>query len=576
MVAVWTLGLLALATLFLRRVPPPSAVGYALLTFLAVELAVLLVNPFVGLPLPWLECIVWVAVVATAVVVGVRGPRPVLTRRRIVLGATIAAGAAVLAGVLTLARLLPNGLGLAWAMNGDSANVVVFARGLLAAGGIDASATDTPTPLPFAMIASAMSVGRDNVADAARAAHDIGSLADVWVLLLVVCGVLASAIVVHSGRRTRTPVVVGVLAVTWAAFASWWVLGVQLQFGFVTVAFSVAVLLAAWLVALDSEHRPLLGLIALVLATASILATWSPLAICIVPLGIVIVVRAWRTIIASGLRGLALLGAAVALVLVYLGLAGVPLFLRAAGFLGADGGFPPIGPGAILAITGIAGLASALSARFRGERTALPMFVAMTGGFVVGLGFLLVQRLSLEPIWGYYPAKFAWTVSIALIAIALGATVTLLDALGSRPLIEAVGAACGVALVAGLLWSPTEPQDPLGQQPLIGILRADAFGLGPGQADEVLALTGRENGQELFWRTGFDRWANLWLLQLDVDDFDTNPVRALAYSFALTPDEVCTAVELLGGDVTIVSDDPDAEHALRAVCPDAALTVISR
>lgn len=576
MVAVWTLGLIALGSLFARRMPPPAAIGYATIAFFGGELAVLLVGPLLGVPLPWAEVVLWGAVTVVAVVGAVRGPRLTLDRRAVAVGIAASSGAVILIVGLALTAVLPGSLGLGWAMNGDAVNVVVFVRELLGAGGIDASASDSPTPLPFAMIASAMAVGRAGVADAALATHDVTALAVVWTFVLALSSILAGAVAAHGARGARTRLAVPVTAVASLVTLTWWVLGVQVQFGFVTVAFSVAILLAGWLVFLDASERPVLALSALIVATAAILGTWSPLAVCLVPLGVVVVVRSWRAILRAGLAGWLLIGGAVLLVMVYLALAGIPLFLRAAGFLGADGGFPPIGAGVILALTALAGLATAVMVRLRpNDSAALTGIIALAGGFAVGLGFLLLQRAHSEPLWGYYPAKFAWTVSIVLVVIAIGSAAALLDRLGSGWSARAASA-FGVLLLVGLLWSPTEPLGPTGQLPLVGILRGDAFGQFPGQASEVLALTGREAQPTIYWHTSFDRWANLWLLQLDIEDFNTNPVRPLAFEYALDPDQVCQAAELLGGDVVVVTEDPAAQGVLDDACPDVSLTVRMR
>lgn len=573
MVAVWSVALVALWSLFFRRVPPAVAFAYAVIVFLGVELVVLLVNPLVGLGLPWLEVVVWAVVTVLAVVAWVRGPRPVVTRRGVALGVAAASGGILVVGATALAQVIPGALRLAWAMNSDAVNVVAFSRELLAAGGIDPSASDTPTPLPFAMLASAASPGRGGVADAALAGHDIAALAALWVLMAAVCCVLAGAVVARSVERVRTPLAVAATAVGSLLGTTWFVLGVQFQFGFVTTAFAVALLLAGWLVYLDGARRPALALTALVVAVAALLGVWSPLVVVLVPLGVVVVVRHWRTIIRSGWRGLVPLGGAVVVVLVYLLGISLPLYLAASSFLAADGGFPAIGPSTIVAAVGAAGLAVALAARFRGERDALVGFIALSIGFGVGLAFLLAQRLGTEVMWGYYPAKFAWTVAILAIVIAVGAASSLLEGASGRRRTDVVAMGFGLVLLAGLVWSPSEPQDPVAQLPLVGILQGNAFDLTHEQADAVLEFSGRENGQDVLWRTPFDTWGNRWLLQLDVDDFNTNPVRSYAYLTSLNAGDVCSIAELLGDDVIVHTSDPAAADELAATCPSTDLEV---
>ena len=576
MVAVWSVGLVALWLLARRRVPAPAALGYAAIGFLGVELVVLLVNPLLGLALPWLEVGVWALIVVATVAVRVRDARggaggPRANGRSIALGIAAASGGILIVAGTALAQVVPGALRIAWAMNSDAVNVVAFARELLAAGGIDPSASDTPTPLPFAMLASAAAPGRDGVADAALAGHDIAALAALWVLLLALGCLLAGAIVARSVAAVRTPLAVGATAIASLLGTTWYVLGVQFQFGFLNIAFAIAVLLAVWLVYLDAEERPALALAALVLAVAVLLSVWSPLVIVVIPLGVIVAVRQRRAILASGWRGLAPIAASVVLTLVYVVGISVPQYLAISAFLAADGGFPAIGPSVIIATIGVGGLTAALAARLRGQRHALIGILGAILGLAVGLGFLLAQRWGAEVTWGYYPAKFAWAVSILLLVIAIGSAATMLD--GVRRRTDAIAVAFGLVLLTGLVWAPSEPQDPISQLPLVEILKGDAFGLTNEQSDTVLALTGREGGQHLLWQTPYDQWGNRWLLQLDVDDFNTNPAKAYAYLPALTATDVCDVVDLFGTEVTVHTMNPDVESALAGTCPDANLTV---
>lgn len=574
-VAVWTLGLLALGTLFARRTSGPVAAGYAVIAFLGIELLVLLVNPLLRVPLPWTEAAVWTIAVVFAIVHAVRAPRSRPTLRTVLTAVAAASGAAILVASLALAQVLPGALRIEWAMNSDAVNVVVFSRELLEAGGISPQASETPTPLPYAMVASAAAPGRATVADASLAAHDITALAAVWVFMLAVCAVLAGAVVAAGAHRARTAVAVILTAAGSILTLSWYVLGVQFQFGFVTVAFSIALLLASWLVYLDGRRRPVLALTALIVATAATFAVWSPLVVCIVPLGIVLLVRSWHAVVATGWRGLLAPAGATAFVLVYLGGFGLPVFLRASPFLSADGGFPPIGPGTILAVLGLTGATTALAARLGRGSDALTGILALGGGFTAGLAFLLAQRFGFDVIWGYYPAKFSWTVSIVLIVIALGAVGALLEnATLARP-VEIIATVSGGMLIAGLMWAPTEPQDPLGQMPLVGILRGDALGLVSGQADAVLPHTGQASGTTVFWGTPYDRWANLWLLQLHPrTDDDGLTLRALAYAPGWSTEDLCTVARLVDGPVTVFSANPEAADLVREACPDERVEVV--
>ncbi|MDH6181707.1 hypothetical protein M2152_001889 [Microbacteriaceae bacterium SG_E_30_P1] len=575
MVAVWTVGLLALWSLAIRRTSAPAAAGFAVIGLLGVELVILLVSPHLGVPLPWLEAAVWAAVVLVAIVTAARAGVTAPSRRALALTLAAASGGLLVIATAVLAQVLPGALHIAWAMNSDSVNVIVFSREILEAGGIVPSGTGSPTPLPFGMVASAMAPGRNDVSDAGLAGHDVAALAGLWVFMLAVCCLLAGAIVARSATRLRTPVAAIVTVIASLLGTTWFVLGVQFQYGFVTTSFALALLLSVWLVYLDSPRHPVASLAALIVAAAALLAVWSPLVVVVAPLGVLIAVRSRREILRAGWRRMLAPIAAIALAVGYLAAVSIPQYLAASAFLAADGGFPTIGPATIVSAVGLVGVLAALSARFAGERRVLSGVLAMVIGFALGLGFLLAQRVGFETTWGYYPAKFGWTVSIVFLVIALGAAASLLEHLAARRT-EIIASVFGTVLLAGLVWSPGEPQDPISQLPLVEIVGGNAFGLTNEQADTVLSLSGRENGQDVLWRTPYDSWGNRWLLQLDVDEFHTNPVKAYAYLPSLSAGDVCAVIDLLGTDVTVHTDDPNAEADLDAVCPGAATVVMGR
>lgn len=567
-VILWALAVLVITLTVRRWVAVPSATGLAVVLFLATELGLLYLGPVLGLPMPVLDLVVWGAVILGGIAWLVVRRTPPPSRTGLWTGLAAAGGSLVVIVVMTLAQVVPGAVRLAWAMNSDAVNVMTFSRDILAAGGLASASTaaDTsPTPLPFGMLAVALSPGRDGVADGALAEHDVANLAALWVFMIALACLLAGLIVVRATTRVRRALAVTAAAIASVAMLSWYVIGVQFEYGFLSSAFAVVVLLASWLVYLDGEQRAATSLALLLLAGTVVLAVWSPLIIVIAAMGVVLVVTRWRQLLSAG--ALRLVGVAVAfLVLVaYVVFVTLPEYLVKSGFLGANGGFPNFGPAQVLTILVVTALVAALGARLLGLTYAATGALAAVVGGALGLVFLLAQRTGADSGWGYYPAKYGWTVTILAIAITMGAAAGLLERVNVRKAWDATLAILSVGVIGALLWSPVQPS---AQFPLLGVLTGSTGGMSSRAADLIFASSGRDNGQDVFWRsTVGDSWPNLWLLQLDVDDNHHNPVRTFAYQVTtFTPEEMCEVVDLLGSDVVIRTADPKAEADLAAVC----------
>lgn len=575
MVIVWAVAVLALFFVVRRWIPAPSALGIATLLFLAVELGMLYLNPVTGLALPVLDVAVWgVVILVSAVWLGLRRVSAP-TARGWWLGAAAASGSLIVVGAISLAQVVPGATRLAWAMNSDAVNVMTFSRDILATGGLATASSEadtTPTPLPFGMLGVALSPGRDLIDNGALAEHDVMRLAQLWVFMIALACLLAGVIAARGAVGARRSLAVTATVVTSLAMLSWYVIGVQFEYGFLSSAFAVVVLLAAWLAFLDGEQRPAVSLAVLLLAGTVVLAVWSPLIVVVASLGVVIAVTQRRQLLRSGPLRLAAVVAAALVLVLYVALVTLPEYLVKSGFLGANGGFPNFGPGQVVTIMVVTALVAALGARFLGLRHAVLGAIAAVTGGAIGLAFLLAQRTGADTGWGYYPAKYGWTVTILLVVIAVGGTTGFLAALNPRRLWDAVIGLLAVALLGALLWSPVQPS---AQFPLTGVLAGSGGGMPQRAADLIFEASGRDNGQNVFWRsTVGDGWMNLWLLQLDVDDNHHNPVRNFAYQLTtFTPDEMCKVVDLLGSDVVVETADAAAEAELAAVCPGRNYTV---
>jgi len=573
-VILWAAAVAALFLTLRRWMPAPSALGTATALFLAAELGMLYLNPLFGAPLPVLDLVAWSVVSLGAAVWLVLRPAAAIGSRGWWMALAAASGSLIVTVSMLAAQVVPGATRLAWAMNSDAVNVMTFSRDILAAGGLVGASSDqdtSPTPLPFGMLATALAPGRASVAEGALAEHDVVRLAQLWVFMIALACLLAGAITVRATASVRLSLAIPATVVASLVGLSWYVIGVQFDYGFFSSAFAVVLLLASWLVYLDGDTRPATSLAVLLLAGTVVLAVWSPLVICVAAFGVVIVVTRWRALVTSGPLRLAALGVCLLIFIGYIALVTLPEYLAKSSFLGANGGFPVFGPGQVVTIMVVTALVAALGARFLGLRYPVIGTLAVVTGAAIGLAFLLSQRTGAESGWGYYPAKYAWTFTILLIVITIGASAAFLAHVNLRRGWDVAIAVLGVGVLAGLVWSPVQPS---AQAPLVSVLAGTSGGMPDRASTFIFDYSGRADGQNVFWRSSVgDSWPNLWLLQLDVDDNHHNPVRSFAYQTAtFTPEQMCEVVELLGSDVVIRTADPAAQTDLDAVC-DAEYTV---
>ncbi|MES2169380.1 MAG: hypothetical protein V4479_01470, partial [Actinomycetota bacterium] len=269
--------------------------------------------------------------------------------------------------------------------------------------------------------------------------------------------------------------------------------------------------------------------------------------------------------------------AVLALVVAVLGLVGyavavaLPGFVSSSSTLGGDGGFPAIGPTSIFVIVAATAALACAAAVLGQARHAAVGALALIATFALGLGYLLFQRRSAANLWGYYPAKYAWTVSLLLLVIGLGFAVASVVELRPRGVWQRLGAIAVTAVLVSLAWMPSGNFTALAQLPLAGILTA-----GPSaniQASTVFRLSGTGNGNDVLWRSAEgDYWPNYWLLQVDVAP--TNVARLFSNDQGtLSVEQMCALIGELGGKVIVHTGDPTASAELHAACGGEQFTV---
>jgi len=575
-VPLWSLALIAIAAIGSRRSGWAAAIALSVGSFLVSEYVILRVSGALGVPLPILDLAVWGFVVLAAGVALAIRPLDVPDRARALAGAAAATGAVIVTSTVAVAQVLPGALRVAWGMNGDFVNTVVFARRMLADGGIDPSSTPQPTALPFAMMAANASSGRGSIGDGLLLEHDVLRSLELWIGVIAVSSFLAALIIARSLRGLRPRVVLPLVALASCGMLTWHVIGVQLQFGFINSAFAILALLASWIAYSVGEQRPATGLAGLFLLATVVLAVWSPLVICVAALGLALIVRERKALRSLPTTGALAVGATVIIFLIYAALVVVPMFLESSDALGSNGGFPLIGPASIMVVAALTVLLAVFLGRIQSAQHSAVGALAFVFGLSIGIVYLLIQRAGAESDWGYYVAKFAWTGSVILLVLCASMGATIIQRHPPRTGWDFAAVVAGTSVVAALLWTPATAPRPAAQFPLLGVLEGNAFGLNNRLSDAVFALSGTENGRNFLWRSSVgDFWPNFWLLQVDLTSPDRNPIRSFAhYTNGLDVAQVCEIVGLMGDHVTIHTADPSAASELAASCPAGEYRVV--
>lgn len=521
-----------------------------------------------------------------------RSPRP--RRDRVADWLAASAGAVVATCTFALASVLPGTSRVSWAMLGDSASQLVYARRILADGGLVPPPMPNPVPLAPALVAVAAAplrpshvLGSNETAEAALR-HDLAAYAAVWAALIVVmcllAGVLAHSLADTLGMDRSTTRRLAVAASSLLPLGWFWT-GYPIKFGFINAQVALVILLAAVIAALSLHRSPVLVVCTLVAATGLLAITWTPLAAIPAVLAVAPVVQlAGRLRSAAPVwRAFAIL-AAMALMLVSWRF-GSPLLADARASLSTPGGlaeFPkPMLPATAAMLVGLV-----LLTRQRRNRTLLNVTAGLTTGACVGLA-TVVWLSGSGRTWSYYPHKYAWICT----ALLLLATPVLGTAAVQRLRSSAARRAVGMAAVAGLAVSLG-----LGAQAAPGELRrlednlprlmlVEDYLPNQSQSPDAVAteVVGRVDEERLTlpWRSSIanDYRITFWLLQLEIEDarqrgdWEAADQLWILANFHDNPQDLCTIAAITPEGLTVETRDGTLAATLTDLCPAADVLV---
>jgi hypothetical protein len=521
-----------------------------------------------SIPLLDASVVLWSAVSLMAAVFWTRGypvRRTMNIRTTLLVWGPPLVGPVIWMVVLLSTVVLPTASRYSWAMAGDSANNILFARQVTYDHGIHLGANENPVPLPAALIALAMSAGRGATDAPDLLRHDIAAFTLVWGTLIALTCYLSGAAAAAAIDRCRTWNVVVVGAGASLIPLSWFVTGYPIEYGFFNAHVALPIVFASWIAANAAAQKPVLALSALLVACTLMLAVWSPLVL--VPLALVVAVAVqYRSEILT-LRGRQLIVAIVAFAqLGAFGLVGtLPSLLAQGGYLTAVGGFIPFPRTITVVAFAVSALAAGLALLNKRTAPALALAAVVVGG-ALGIGVLLFLSRGQPSPWTYYPTKLAWLMTVVFCVLTLGTLAGVLPrarslALGILP-VSLVLASFG-ALYYAAKSIPSYPwRDPIPR------ILADDFGVNDDVAERIFALSDPEHPY-LLWRSGdpHEDSINFWLLQMRANSVKQNTeLRVFAYGHGHSVGDLCAIVAAMGGGVTIVSIDPALPAATEKAC----------
>jgi hypothetical protein len=498
-------------------------------------------------------------------------------------------GAVVWISTVLTAQVVPGMSRFGWAMNGDALNNLHFASIVVHDNGIALNETN-PVPLPAAIIAAGLGAGAPASASAsASLSHQLEGLTLVWVILLAVfCVAIGVVVAVLIPRTmTRTVAVVGALASLLPL--TWFVAGLTVQWGYFNVDVVVPIALGAWLIYLSSDRHPVAALVCLIGFALLAFIAWTPIAILVVVLGVMLVVRRFREFRAVPLRYLVpiLLACAIGLFFVFR-LVDFSAVFATNGSLSASGsgytGFVNLWWSVPILVALVA--ASALLVR---GRTSMPtasgaVAIIVGGALTTGLLLYLASGGQHELFIAYYPKKFAWILILMLGAIALS---FLVGAFAGRVRPSLLATIVLVAIFgAAILPQGTWPEV-LQRQPVVRIAGDYVRHDGESTVREILKLTTAKHSTVL-WQSGDpdEPIINEWLLLSHGGLAYGDPKLIFAvgspYFFYrtsgrytdLTITTLCKILPLLHGKPVVITAHAAVQSQLRATCPRTPVNVI--
>lgn len=457
---------------------------------------------------------------------------------------------------------------LAWVMRNDTVWNTVSARFVISDGGRITPDHPNAAPMTVWILALLMVAGRGEIPLTDLLSHDLSGVSQSLLLLTTFTAIFVALLALLGGTSRFKLVNFLIAAIGGSLPFTWFFLGYQASFGFINTAIALLVLLSLWSAWISRKQITIMIYPIIAVSSIVLLATWGPLVL--VPAGILLsTVIEQRNTIFRNLRELVSAGLSVFAVILYFLIFSFESLKSNGSALAADGGFFDFKPQyfviVLFILFGIGYLNSLIT-----ENSNFFGLVMMGIFGTLGVAILTFQRRFLPEIWGYYPAKMAWILSMFFIL--------LFFVFASQILVKTIqehfraSPTISLCLIVGLVLSCMCLSGPPSFRDVFTPISAlSKSGLGNNSqlvtGISQLALPGSKNLVARFQASpDQDLFMNNWLLQMQ-SETDKDPVRWFSYFLNGTDNQmICNAIEAWGDDVVVQTKDLSLEEQLRSIC----------
>ncbi len=464
--------------------------------------------------------------------------------------------------------------GLSWAMHGDAASYLLYARAVTRSSGIVIGPDENPVPLPSALLAVFMAPGRGGVPASNLLGHDIVAFESLQIAVIAVTCVMTGMLAGALARKSSPSLMVAMIASGAGSLLplSWILTTNTLAYGYFDAELVLPIVFAAILLALDSERRaiPTAGLLAV--ASTVVLTVWSPLVVVTIGLLVTVLVTQRHAVLrARGLSRVFLVVSGAQLLVAVLAIS-LPSVLSQGSSLQASGSIYVFTHSLFPSIAVICVLLGALVLRVGRQRMGI-VGVVVPISLSVGLGVLLFQNRASTNLWSYFPLKFEWLSVGVLVVVMLGLLPAVFLPWTARRASRFI-ASIAVASMAAVVCLSAPGSLTLDQVGVLPWLAQASDGPDGGASTAAVILDAGDPGRPvLYWQSHQrdERYVNYWMIELESRTMQNNALRKFAFQYHETGDrDLCTILGLVPGRVTLRTANPGLEASLMRDCPSAS------
>jgi hypothetical protein len=467
-------------------------------------------------------------------------------------------------------------IAIAWSTGGDSANHILILRSFFDKGGVQIGPGENPVPLTHSLVSVFGAFSRSSVPSEDLLRHDIVAFSVAWLVVIALLSLLSgllSIVVASSFKLSKTLTSISA-AIGSALPLSWFITGYPIQYGFMNAHVVLVILLSTLIIFLSDKSHPGKSLSAIMAGATLTLASWSPLVLIPLTLGLALLIRNWRRILETRGVNLIILGLGFSQFFVYFIIVTLPILASDLTGLANAGGalqFHEL----LLPATVCATILLCLFVSRSVYNIVFVSIFAVSAASLSALSYLLLQAQG----WTYYPMKFAWTASVLLILFLPGLTFSAFQLIKPGFYRKFLALAFIAALTLTYWVSPIR-----GPSTVETLLTLDSSTAKEEKFKKITLLADLERPR-LLWQS-MDPNANeinFWLLQVAANSLgvpgpsNTWMLRVAAYQIQSGRVDfpfLCEIIQRLGTQVEVITSNPDLPLSITSACPWAEYKLV--